>query len=167
MKAAKEQRRRRARARRPLASGRRAAARLAASPAANVRGNRADFSFARLLHGFRAGDVETPYYNFEALHIPEHHPARDNMDTFYMAGPQGSSPLLLRTHTSPMQVHTMESQQPPVRIIVPGKVYRRDNPDATHGFMFHQIRRDHWRSIRTSRSAISHGHGGIFRARIS
>ncbi|HEV7967776.1 MAG TPA: phenylalanine--tRNA ligase subunit alpha [Candidatus Acidoferrales bacterium] len=92
-------------------------------------------------------EMETPYYNFEALHIPEHHPARDNMDTFYMAAPfaesaQGkptAAPLLLRTHTSPMQVRTMEKQQPPVRIVVPGKVYRRDNPDATHGFMFHQI----------------------------
>jgi phenylalanyl-tRNA synthetase alpha chain len=84
-------------------------------------------------------EMETPYYNFEALNIPEHHPARDNMDTFYMAGPAGAAPLLLRTHTSPMQVRTMEKQQPPVRIIVPGKVYRRDNPDATHGFMFHQI----------------------------
>jgi phenylalanyl-tRNA synthetase alpha chain len=84
-------------------------------------------------------EMETPYYNFEALNIPEHHPARDNMDTFYMAAPLGAAPLLLRTHTSPMQVRTMEKQKPPVRIIVPGKVYRRDNPDATHGFMFHQI----------------------------
>ena len=88
-------------------------------------------------------EMETPYYNFEALNIPEHHPARDNMDTFYMATPPPGAgkptPLLLRTHTSPMQVRTMEKQQPPVRIIVPGKVYRRDNPDATHGFMFHQI----------------------------
>ncbi|HUJ31848.1 MAG TPA: hypothetical protein VLY23_11255, partial [Candidatus Acidoferrum sp.] len=92
-------------------------------------------------------EIETPYYNFEALNIPEHHPARDNMDTFYMAAPfaqgaqgkPGAAPLLLRTHTSPMQVRAMEKQQPPVRIIVPGKVYRRDNPDATHGYMFHQI----------------------------
>ena len=84
-------------------------------------------------------EMETPYYNFEALNIPEHHPARDNMDTFYMSTPPGAAPLLLRTHTSPMQVRTMEKQQPPVRIIVPGKVYRRDNPDATHGFIFHQI----------------------------
>src|ERR1700687_200448 len=84
-------------------------------------------------------EMETPYYNFEALNIPEHHPARDNMDTFYMRTPPGAAPLLLRTHTSPMQVRTMEKQKPPVRIIVPGKVYRRDNPDATHGFMFHQI----------------------------
>jgi phenylalanyl-tRNA synthetase alpha chain len=84
-------------------------------------------------------EMETPYYNFEALNIPEHHPARDNMDTFYMATPPGAGPLLLRTHTSPVQVRTMEKQQPPVRIIVPGKVYRRDNADATHGFMFHQV----------------------------
>src|SRR5437879_5297076 len=84
-------------------------------------------------------EIETPYYNFEALNIPEHHPARDTMDTFYLDLPPGSEPHLLRTHTSPMQVHTMEKQQPPVRIIVPGKVYRRDNPDATHSYMFHQV----------------------------
>lgn len=82
-------------------------------------------------------EIETPYYNFEALNIPEHHPARDNMDTFYIEGARGGH--LLRTHTSPMQIRTMEKQPPPVRIIVPGKVYRRDNPDATHGYMFHQI----------------------------
>jgi phenylalanyl-tRNA synthetase alpha chain len=84
-------------------------------------------------------EIETPYYNFEALNIPEHHPVRDNMDTFYLERPAGVPPLLLRTHTSPMQVRTMEKQQPPVRIIVPGRVYRRDNPDATHSFAFHQI----------------------------
>jgi len=84
-------------------------------------------------------EIETPYYNFEALNIPEHHPARDMMDTFYLDLPPGSQPHLLRTHTSPMQIHTMEKQQPPVRIIVPGKVYRRDNPDATHSYMFHQV----------------------------
>ena len=96
-------------------------------------------------------EIETPYYNFEALNIPEHHPARDNMDTFYIEGLSAGSAgarggpaslagrHLLRTHTSPMQIRTMEKQKPPVRIIVPGKVYRRDNPDATHGYMFHQI----------------------------
>ena len=82
-------------------------------------------------------EIETPYYNFEALNIPEHHPARDNMDTFYIEGARGGH--LLRTHTSPMQIRTMEKQPPPVRIVVPGKVYRRDNPDSTHGYMFHQI----------------------------
>jgi phenylalanyl-tRNA synthetase alpha chain len=84
-------------------------------------------------------EIETPYYNFEALNIPEHHPARDTMDTFYLDLPPASPQHLLRTHTSPMQIHTMEKQQPPVRIIVPGKVYRRDNPDATHSYMFHQV----------------------------
>src|SRR5712692_8326258 len=84
-------------------------------------------------------EIETPYYNFEALNIPEHHPARNTMDTFYLQAPPGAPAHLLRTHTSPMQVRTMEKQPPPVRIIVPGKVYRRDNPDSTHSFMFHQV----------------------------
>jgi phenylalanyl-tRNA synthetase alpha chain len=85
-------------------------------------------------------EIETPYYNFEALNIPEFHPVRDDMDTFYLELPKGApSPLLLRTHTSPVQIRAMEKTQPPVRVIVPGKVYRRDNPDATHSFMFHQI----------------------------
>ena len=84
-------------------------------------------------------EIETPYYNFEALNIPEHHPARDTMDTFYLETPAGAPQRLLRTHTSPMQVRTMEKQAPPVRIIVPGKVYRRDNPDATHSYVFHQV----------------------------
>jgi phenylalanyl-tRNA synthetase alpha chain len=85
-------------------------------------------------------EIETPYYNFEALNIPEHHPVRDDMDTFYLELPKGApGQLLLRTHTSPVQIRTMEKRQPPVRVIAPGKVYRRDNPDATHSFMFHQI----------------------------
>jgi phenylalanyl-tRNA synthetase alpha chain len=85
-------------------------------------------------------EIETPYYNFEALNIPEFHPVRDDMDTFYIDLPKGApTPLLLRTHTSPMQIRTMEKRKPPVRVIVPGKVYRRDNPDATHSFIFHQV----------------------------
>ena len=85
-------------------------------------------------------EIETPYYNFEALNISEFHPVRDDMDTFYIDLPKSATtPLLLRTHTSPMQIRTMEKQKPPVRVIVPGKVYRRDNPDATHSFMFHQL----------------------------
>ena len=85
-------------------------------------------------------EIETPYYNFEALNIPEFHPVRDDMDTFYIDLPKGAAtPLQLRTHTSPMQIRTMEKRKPPVRVIVPGKVYRRDNPDATHSFMFHQV----------------------------
>ena len=79
-------------------------------------------------------EIETPYYNFEALNIPVHHPARDAQDTFYI-----SDSLLLRTHTSPVQIRTMEKRRPPLRIICPGRVYRHDNPDATHSPVFHQV----------------------------
>jgi len=78
-------------------------------------------------------DVETDHYNFEALNIPAHHPARDMHDTFYV-----SDSILLRTHTSPMQARVMEVQQPPLRLIAPGKVYRCDS-DITHTPMFHQV----------------------------
>jgi phenylalanyl-tRNA synthetase alpha chain len=78
-------------------------------------------------------EAELDYYNFEALNIPRDHPARDMQDTFYV-----SDNVLLRTHTSPMEVRVMESQAPPVRIIAPGKVYRRDS-DVTHTPMFHQV----------------------------
>lgn len=85
-------------------------------------------------------EVETLYYNFTALNIPPDHPAVDEMDSLYVEAKNAAGdPLLLRTHTSPMQIRTMEKQKPPVRIVVPGKVYRRDNPDATHSFMFHQV----------------------------
>ena len=78
-------------------------------------------------------EIETDYYNFEALNIPAHHPARGMHDTFYFG-----DGTLLRTHTSPSQVHTMENQEPPIRVICPGRVYRRDS-DLTHSPMFHQI----------------------------
>ena len=78
-------------------------------------------------------EVETDYYNFEALNIPKYHPARDMQDTFYV-----SENIVLRTHTSPSQPRTMEKQQPPVRIISPGKVFRCDS-DITHTPMFHQV----------------------------
>ncbi len=80
-------------------------------------------------------EIELDYYNFEALNIPKDHPARDMQDSFYITGE-----VLLRTHTSPVQVRTMEKKRPqlPIRIIAPGKVYRRDD-DATHSPMFHQV----------------------------
>ena len=78
-------------------------------------------------------DVETDHYNFEALNIPKHHPARDMHDTFYV-----TDSILLRTHTSPMQARIMEAQDPPLRYIAPGKVYRCDS-DITHTPMFHQV----------------------------
>lgn len=105
-------------------------------------------------------EIETDYYNFEALAIPPEHPARDMQDTFYLLGPSNllsqisdapqahtthsskagasASPLLLRTHTSPVQVHVMEKMKPPIRMIAPGVVYRKDS-DVTHTPMFHQV----------------------------
>jgi phenylalanyl-tRNA synthetase alpha chain len=79
-------------------------------------------------------EIETDYYNFEALNFPPHHPARDDWDTLYI-----TDDLLLRTHTSPVQIRAMEKRKPPIRIIVPGKVYRRETPDPTHLPMFSQI----------------------------
>ena len=79
-------------------------------------------------------EVEYDYYNFQALNIPENHPARDTQDTFYI-----SDNVVLRTQTSPMQVRTMEQKKPPIRIIAPGRVYRSDAVDATHSPLFHQI----------------------------
>jgi phenylalanyl-tRNA synthetase alpha chain len=79
-------------------------------------------------------EIETDYYNFEALNFPPHHPARDKLDTFYIKGD-----LLLRTHTSPVQIRVMEKQKPPIRIIIPGKVFRHETPDPTHLPMFLQI----------------------------
>jgi phenylalanyl-tRNA synthetase alpha chain len=81
----------------------------------------------------RGPDIEDDYHNFEALNIPKDHPARDMQDTFFVAGGN-----LLRTHTSPVQIRTMESRKPPLQIIVPGAVYRHDD-DATHSPMFHQV----------------------------
>ncbi len=83
-------------------------------------------------------DIETDWHNFGALNIPDHHPARADHDTFYLpAAPGSNMPRVLRTHTSPVQVRTMLSEPPPIRIICPGRVYRADH-DATHAPMFHQ-----------------------------
>lgn len=87
-------------------------------------------------------EIEDDYHNFEALNTPSHHPARAMHDTFYLQNlvdDTHKNPLVLRTHTSPVQVRVMETQQPPIRIICPGKVYRADDPDATHTPMFHQV----------------------------
>ena len=87
-------------------------------------------------------EIETDYYNFESLNFPPNHPARDTQDTLFIAG-QEQKPardrLLLRTHTSPVQIRTMEKQPPPVRIVIPGKVHRNDPLDATHSPVFHQV----------------------------
>jgi phenylalanyl-tRNA synthetase alpha chain len=87
--------------------------------------------------GYRVSEgpeIETDYYNFSALNIPEHHPARDMQDTFYLGDGR-----LLRTHTSPVQIRYLETNPPPVRVIAPGRVYRRDAVDATHSPVFHQV----------------------------
>ncbi|MCL2335448.1 MAG: phenylalanine--tRNA ligase subunit alpha [Endomicrobia bacterium] len=80
-------------------------------------------------------EIETDWYNFEALNIPASHPARDTQDTFYLDGMKN----LLRTHTSPGQIHVMEKQKPPVKVIVPGRVYRNEASDASHSSIFHQV----------------------------
>ena len=99
--------------------------------------------FRNLGYSLQEGPViETDYYNFEALNFPPNHPARDTQDTLFIAN-QESRPqrerLLLRTHTSPVQIRTMEKIKPPIRIVIPGKVHRNDPPDASHSPMFHQI----------------------------
>ncbi len=87
-------------------------------------------------------EIETDFYNFESLNFPPNHPARDTQDTIFIAG-QESKPqrdrLLLRTHTSPVQIRTMQKMKPPVRVVCPGKVHRNDAADATHSPVFHQV----------------------------
>lgn len=83
-------------------------------------------------------DIETDFNNFSALNIPDHHPARQDHDTFYFPQSEDGSRLMLRTHTSPVQIRTMQEQKPPIRIIAPGRTYRSDS-DQTHTPMFHQV----------------------------
>ncbi len=83
-------------------------------------------------------DIETDHYNFTALNFPIGHPAREMHDTFFLNGQRDGSQLLLRTHTSPVQIRTMEKQKPPIRVIIPGRTYRFDS-DQTHTPMFHQV----------------------------
>jgi phenylalanyl-tRNA synthetase alpha chain len=86
-------------------------------------------------------EVEFDHYNFEMLNIPKDHPARDMWDTLWIdhVDEQGERPMLLRTHTSPMQIRTMETMQPPIRVLVPGKCYRYEATDATHESQFYQV----------------------------
>jgi len=87
-------------------------------------------------------EVETDYYNFESLNFPPNHPARDTQDTLIIAGQRGKplrERLLMRTHTSPVQIRAMEKQPPPIRVVAPGKVHRADTADATHSPIFHQV----------------------------
>ena len=114
----------------------------------------AEHPFTRTMHelvgifaglGYSVGvgpEVETDYYNFESMNFPPGHPARDTQDTLVIAGQERRGlreRLLLRTHTSPVQMRTMEREAPPVRIVIPGKVHRNDAADATHSPVFHQV----------------------------
>ena len=91
--------------------------------------------FLQMGYSIESGpEMETDYYNFEALNFPPHHPARDDWDTLYI-----TDDLMLRTHTSPVQIRVMQKKKPPIRIIIPGKVYRKESPDPTHLPMFYQV----------------------------
>lgn len=84
-------------------------------------------------------EAETEYYNFDALNIPANHPARDMWDTFWLGQKEGMGKMLMRTHTSPMQIRYMEKNQPPIQIIVPGRTFRFEATDASHEINFHQV----------------------------
>ncbi len=105
-----------------------------AHPISQIR-ERVEEIFLEMGYALESGPlVETDYHNFEALNIPQHHPARDMQDTFYVEGG-----LLLRTHTSPVQIRTMKRQAPPVRMVAIGMAFRRDAADLTHSPVFHQV----------------------------
>jgi phenylalanyl-tRNA synthetase alpha chain len=96
--------------------------------------------FARMGFSVAEGpEVEDDFHNFEALNIPRSHPARDPLDNFYLDRAAGAAPFMLRSQTSSVQIRVMETQKPPIRVVVPGRVYRPDTVDATHLFQFHQI----------------------------
>ncbi len=96
--------------------------------------------FSKIGFVFAEGpEAETEVYNFEKLNFPENHPARDMQDTFWFCNDDVSEPTVLRTHTSPVQIRYMEDNQPPIRVIVPGKVFRNEATDATHEAQFYQL----------------------------
>jgi phenylalanyl-tRNA synthetase alpha chain len=96
--------------------------------------------FGRMGFSIATGpEVEDEFHNFVALNIPESHPARDPLDNFYLQNATAGGQLLLRTQTSTVQIRVMETQKPPIRVVIPGRVYRPDTTDATHLPMFHQL----------------------------
>lgn len=96
--------------------------------------------FAEIGFVFAEGpEAETEHYNFDLLNFPKDHPARDMQDTFFLKEEDVQEPMVLRTHTSPVQARYMESHKPPIRVIVPGKVFRNEATDATHEAQFHQL----------------------------
>ncbi len=109
-------------------------------PLTVVRRRMEDAFFALGYEVARGPDVESDWLNFESLNFPPDHPARDAVDTFFVKdGGEGRDRLLLRTHTSPVQIRTMLSQKPPIRIVIPGRVYRKDDIDPRHSPVFHQM----------------------------
>jgi len=96
--------------------------------------------FAEIGFVFAEGpEAETEVYNFDRLNVPKNHPARDMQDTFWFRNEDVPEPMVLRTHTSPVQARYMESHEPPIRVIVPGKTFRNEATDATHEAQFHQL----------------------------
>jgi len=96
--------------------------------------------FAKIGFVFAEGpEAETEYYNFDRLNVPKDHPSRDMQDTFWFKNKDVSEPTVLRTHTSPVQARFMEAHKPPIRVIVPGKVFRNEATDATHEAQFYQL----------------------------
>lgn len=96
--------------------------------------------FAEIGFVFAEGpEAELEHYNFDKLNVPKDHPSRDMQDTFWFKGKDVSEPMVLRTHTSPVQARYMEKHQPPIKIIVPGKVFRNESTDATHEAQFYQL----------------------------
>lgn len=96
--------------------------------------------FAKIGFVFAEGpEAETETYNFDRLNVPDDHPARDMQDTFWFRSEDTNEPMVLRTHTSPVQARYMETHEPPIRMIVPGKVFRNEATDATHEAQFHQL----------------------------
>jgi len=96
--------------------------------------------FSELGFSFAEGpEAESEYYNFDQLNVPKDHPSRDMQDTFWFKTKDVSEPKVLRTHTSPVQARYMEDKEPPIRIIVPGKVFRNEATDATHEAQFYQL----------------------------
>ena len=114
-------------------------ARGAPNPLVSVR-KRIEDAFIAIGYQIAEGpEAETDWNNFEALNMPPGHPARSLMDTYYLDGPRGPESAVLRTHTSPVQIRVMESRTPPIYIVCPGRTYRRDDYNATHSPVFHQV----------------------------
>lgn len=122
--------------------------------------------FLRMGYSIADGpELENDFYNFAALNFPPEHPARDSQDTFFVARPAADSSLLLRTHTSPVQIREMKKRGAPLKIIIPGRVYRNENVDATHAAVFNQVEGllvDHGISMADLKGTVEEFFGALF-----